>query len=67
MRLFSKKPATPAVAILAALLFFGCSPQDEEPAPPAPSEEETVVIHDIAITNGQTIFVPAYSEVPVKI
>ncbi|MCW5204179.1 DUF3124 domain-containing protein [Desulfobulbus sp. US4] len=63
MRLFSKKTTTPVVAILAALLFFGCSSQDEEAPPPAPSEEETVFIHDITITTGQTIFVPAYSEV----
>jgi hypothetical protein len=60
MRLFSAKTMG---LLLAALLFFGCSPQDEEPPLLVSSEEETVFIHDITITTGQTIFVPAYSEV----
>lgn len=61
MRLFSIRMAG---LLLAALLFFGCSPQDEEQLDPLPpKEEEPVIIHDLDITTGQTIFVPAYSEV----
>ncbi|MCI5163153.1 MAG: DUF3124 domain-containing protein [Candidatus Electrothrix sp. AX5] len=60
MRLFSAKTMG---LLLTALLFFGCSPQNEEPPSPVAPEEETVFIHDITITTGQTIFVPAYSEV----
>ncbi len=49
--------------LLAALFLFACTPQDKEPSQKSPAEEETIFIHDITITTGQTIFVPAYSEV----
>ncbi|MDU9047834.1 MAG: DUF3124 domain-containing protein [Candidatus Electrothrix sp. Rat3] len=60
MRFFS---VTTMCLLLATLVFFGCSPQDDEAPPSESPEEETVFIHDISITTGQTIFVPAYSEV----
>lgn len=60
MRFFSGQIAG---LLLAALVLFGCNPQDEKPSQTAQEEEETVFIHDITITTGQTIFVPAYSEV----
>ena len=61
MRLFS---ANMTAFLLVILLFLGCSPPNEETVSPAPPhDEEPVIIHDLDITTGQTIFVPAYSEV----
>jgi hypothetical protein len=61
MRLFSTNMMG---ALLLTLVVFGCTPPEEKPAlPTPPPEEEPVFIHDLDITTGQTIFVPAYSEV----
>jgi hypothetical protein len=49
--------------LLAAFCLFGCSQQEEEVPSTEALEEETVFIHDMTITTGQTVFVPAYSEV----
>lgn len=48
------------IYIFAAIILFGCTPQNEEQIL---SEGEPIVIQDLDITTGQTIFVPAYSEV----
>lgn len=65
MRLFSVK--TVGLLLLPLLLtvcfFLGCHQQEEEQSSQQIPEEETIFIHDITITTGQTIFVPAYSEV----
>ncbi len=44
---------------LAALLLINCTPQEEllERTP-----ETTILLTDLAVTTGQTIYVPAYSE-----
>jgi len=49
--------------IMATLFLFGCAPQTSEQTGGPQSEVEAVVVHDLDITTGQTIFVPAYSEV----
>ena len=61
MRLFFTKTVLPPLAAL--VLFASCSPEEKELPPSPPAEEETVIIQDIDITRGQTVFVPAYSEV----
>lgn len=40
------------------LLLIGCNQQEETPEP----ESQPVLIQDLDIASGQTIFVPAYSE-----
>ncbi|MCI5129527.1 MAG: DUF3124 domain-containing protein [Candidatus Electrothrix sp. AUS3] len=61
MRLFSAK--TVGLGLLLTVCFLlGCQQQEEQSSQQIP-EEETVFIHDITITTGQTLFVPAYSEV----
>jgi hypothetical protein len=51
------------IFILATIFLFGCVSQNIEPTSAPPSEGETIDIQDLDITTGQTIFVPAYSEV----
>lgn len=49
--------------ILAILFLSGCVGQNEgQTATPLP-EDSALVVQDLDITTGQTIFVPAYSEV----
>lgn len=70
--------ASPENRLLSATLFFwislavvilflaGCASQTDDPRLPPTSEDgtdEAVVVHDLDITTGQTIFVPAYSEI----
>ena len=49
------------ILILSTTFLFGCTSQDVEQTAIPPSE--AVVVQDLDITTGQTIFVPAYSEV----
>lgn len=51
------------ILILATIFLFGCTVQSVEPTATPPSQGETVVVQDLDITSGQTIYVPAYSEV----
>jgi hypothetical protein len=51
------------IFILTIIFLFGCALQNmEQTATPLP-ESEAVVVQDLDITTGQTVFVPAYSEV----
>ncbi|WP_446009847.1 DUF3124 domain-containing protein [Candidatus Electrothrix sp.] len=60
MRLFS---GTIIATLFITTLLFSCISQDEKPPQQTSTEEETVFIHDMTITTGQTLFVPAYSKV----
>lgn len=49
--------------IVAVIFLFGCASQNREQTPAPSPEGEPIVVQDLDITTGQTIFVPAYSEV----
>ncbi len=51
------------VLILATMLLSACTSPNAEQTVTPPPEGEAVDIQDLDITTGQTIFVPAYSEV----
>lgn len=46
------------------VLLFGCTDGPSMPDPTATAADEPIIVQDLDITTGQTIFVPAYSEVP---
>jgi len=50
-------------AIIVVLFLFGCATQDTTQTPPSPSNNEAISVQDLDITTGQTIYVPAYSEI----
>lgn len=49
--------------LLTTVFLWGCTSQNVEQTAIPPTEEAVVVVQDLDITTGQTIFVPAYSEV----
>ncbi|MBX3053220.1 MAG: DUF3124 domain-containing protein [Caldilineaceae bacterium] len=49
--------------ILTIIFLTGCTPQNGQPAATPLPDNPAVVIQDLDITTGQTIFVPAYSEI----
>ncbi len=52
------------VAVIIVLLLFGCASQGPSQTPPPPSSNNEVIsVQDLDITTGQTIYVPAYSEI----
>jgi hypothetical protein len=51
------------ILILVTIFLFGCTSQSVEPTASPPFQSEAVVVQDLDITSGQTIYVPAYSEV----
>lgn len=51
------------IFIFAIISLFGCIAQNGEQTATPLSEDEAVIVQDLDITTGQTIFVPAYSEV----
>jgi len=51
------------VFILTTIFLFGCTSQNVEQTVNALPKGKAIVIQDLDITTGQTIFVPAYSEV----
>ena len=52
----------PAVIIIATLLL-GCNSKPAVQSPLPSPEDETILVQDLDITTGQTIYVPAYSEI----
>jgi hypothetical protein len=50
-------------AVIVMMLLFSCSSQKIAPAPLPPAGDEPIVVQDLDITTGQTIYVPAYSEI----
>lgn len=50
-------------AVIIVLFLFGCATQDTTQTPPPPSNNEVISVQDLDITTGQTIYVPAYSEI----
>jgi hypothetical protein len=56
---YGKWPA----AVIIIMLLFGCRSHDIAPAPLPPAGDEPIVVQDLDITTGQTIYVPAYSEI----
>ena len=51
------------IFLLGTIFLFGCNSQNVDSPPISLSQEEAIDIQDLDITSGQTIFVPAYSEV----
>ena len=52
----------PAVVMIVTLLL-GCNSNPAEPSTPPPPEDDTILVQDLDITTGQTVYVPAYSEI----
>jgi hypothetical protein len=51
------------VWVIVIILLVGCTAQDSNETPALPSESEAILIQDLDITTGQTIYIPAYSEI----
>ena len=51
------------IFIGATLLLLGCTTQPVEPTPTPLPLSKPIIVRDLDITSGQTIFVPAYSEI----
>ena len=49
--------------VLVVILLFGCTSQSAEQVPPPLPNNESILVQDLDITTGQTIYVPAYSEI----
>ena len=49
--------------IVTVIFLFGCASQNMKQTPSPPPDGDPIVVQDLDITTGQTIFVPAYSEV----
>lgn len=49
--------------LIIVMLLVGCTRLDTDQPPLSSSEDETILIQDLDITTGQTIYVPAYSEI----
>lgn len=50
-----------SVLVFVITLLFGCTSQDAERSPESPANAEIILVQDLDITSGQTIYVPAYS------
>ncbi len=51
-------------AVIIVFFLFGCASQQTSPTPSPPSSNtEIISVQDLDITTGQTIYVPAYSEI----
>ena len=48
---------------LIAIFHLGCASKSAKQLPPPLSDAEPVMVQDLKITAGQTIYVPAYSEI----
>lgn len=51
------------VLLLVSLLLLGCGTQVQPPAPTPSVSESPLLLSDLDVTSGQTIYVPAYSAV----
>ncbi len=56
-------PARWLLLLFTACLLVGCSLQGSEGAPTPSVSEPPVLLSDLDVTTGQTIYVPAYSEI----
>ncbi len=50
------------IVVMILMLLLGCDSSPSDPASP-PLANETIQVQDLDITTGQTIYVPAYSEI----
>lgn len=51
------------ILAIATIFLFSCTSQNIQPTATPSSQSETIIVQDLDITSGQTIYVPAYSEV----
>lgn len=60
--MMARKSCTWLVLLMLIMFLLGCNSNPPDQALP-PLDEETVQVQDLDITTGQTIYVPAYSEI----
>ncbi|HXV97430.1 MAG TPA: DUF3124 domain-containing protein [Anaerolineae bacterium] len=51
------------ILALIVIFLFGCSSQESRQLSVPPPSDDVILIQDLDITTGQTIYVPAYSEI----